>query len=122
MKTIINYQEVADAEGEEAIRPGLSEREIEALQFIQNSANEPMPLNQADLRTFYRNKISILATAYNKLMDEIYVLFDESLKKNVYDMRDQNFVTAVAEEIGYQQGGKRIRRMQRNRTIRRRRN
>jgi hypothetical protein len=110
MKTKITVEEVPDVDGEEAVRPGISENETTAIQHIENSANEPMPSNQLDLRTYYKNRIMQLGSAYNAIVRAISDELTESFSKHVWDDRDTEFVNTVIMEIEYAkptQGGKR---------------
>jgi hypothetical protein len=108
MKTKIAYTE--DPEDME-MRSGLSDKLKAALKAIEEVANEPVPPNQLALRTFYINTLNNLATAYNKISNELYDTFDESYRKGVYDDRDKEFVDSVISQIAYEptSGGRRTR-------------
>ncbi len=105
MKTKISYYEDTNNEMNDEIRSGISDNEKLALEYIENSINEPIPPNQLALRTFYKNKIQSLMGAEYYISQEIKKIFTESYNKHVYNGRDSEFVESLYGYLQNQNGG-----------------
>ena len=109
MKTKLSYYEDTNNKNDNEIRSGISDNEKLALEYIEQSINEPIPPNQLALRTFYKNKIQSLMGAEYYISQEIKKIFEESYNKNVYNKTDSAFVESLYGYLQNQNGGTRLR-------------